>query len=128
MSLVNDKYEDAVRALQSLETVLEEQPTAIVRDAAIQRFEYTVEAVWKYAKTYLHEIEGIECYSPKSCIRELHSAGKTNEHETVQFLDIIDDRNQTVHTYHEEVAEKIYTRLPEHTSLLRTVLNRLLPD
>ena len=40
------------------------------RDSAIQRFEFTVEIFWKCLKAYLKEREGIDCRSPKSCIRE----------------------------------------------------------
>lgn len=127
MSLLNDKYQDAERALHSLEAILEEKPSEIIRDAAIQRFEFTVEAVWKYAKTYLHEQEGIECYSPKSCLREIHAIGKIEEDETVKLLAMIDDRNQTVHTYHEEVAKEIFRKIPECSQLLRTIMTRLQP-
>jgi hypothetical protein len=40
-----------------------------VRDAAIQRFEYTFEATWKAAQIYLRQVEGLEVGSPKGVLR-----------------------------------------------------------
>jgi hypothetical protein len=49
----------ARRALGTLQEVLNLQhPSRVERDAAIQRFEYTCEAVWKAAQRYLQEVEG----------------------------------------------------------------------
>ncbi|MEW5766292.1 MAG: nucleotidyltransferase substrate binding protein [bacterium] len=56
----------------------------IVRDAAIQRFEYTFEAIWKFLKEYLKQEEGIMCNSPKSCFREAFSLGLLTEEETAR--------------------------------------------
>ena len=38
------------------------------RDSTVQRFEFTTEILWKTLKEFLHEKEGVECKSPKSCI------------------------------------------------------------
>ena len=43
-------------ALKSLENILNEKENVIVRDATIQRFEYTCEAMWKALKLYLLNI------------------------------------------------------------------------
>ena len=48
MELLESKRADAVRALKSLKDIQLSEFSEITRDAAIQRFEYTVEAVWKY--------------------------------------------------------------------------------
>ena len=44
------RYQDARRALSTFEEILAEPFSVIVRDAAVQRFEYTFEAVWKFIK------------------------------------------------------------------------------
>ena len=41
-----ERLQTAKRALASLESVLREPKTDIVRDASIQRFEFTFEASW----------------------------------------------------------------------------------
>jgi hypothetical protein len=65
------KYSDIIRAIKTLKEILNEPFSVIVRDATIQRFEYTFEALWKFLKEFLKEREGIICNSPKSCYREL---------------------------------------------------------
>lgn len=124
MSALELRYEDTKRALNSLRDILREKFSVIVRDAAIQRFEYTVEAFWKYLQIYLKEFEGIECNSPKSCIRSVHSVMLWNEDKTVQALEMIDDRNLTSHTYHEEVANNIYSKLNDYYQLMDNLLSR----
>lgn len=123
MRLLESKRTDAMRALDALQEILRADFSKVTRDAAIQRFEYTVESIWKYLQTYLRQSEGIECYSPKSCLREAKNAGLLDEGETVGALEMVDDRNLTSHTYHEEVAEAIYRKLPLYASLMEKLLN-----
>lgn len=123
MELFQKKHADARQALKTLQDILKVEYSVVVRDAAIQRFEYTTEALWKCLQTYLQEEEGIECYSPKSCLREAKNVGLLNEEETVVALDMVDDRNLTAHTYHEEIAEKIYKKLPQHANIIQKLLD-----
>jgi len=96
------------------------------RDSTIQRFEFSVEIMWKSIKKFLETQEGITCRSPKSCIRELFSVGLISEKETVKLLKVIDDRNRTVHTYHEEIAEEIFRNITHYIPLMKKVLNILI--
>jgi nucleotidyltransferase substrate binding protein (TIGR01987 family) len=93
--------------------------TKVERDAAIQRFEYTFEAVWKAVQLYLREIEGLDLGSPKGVARASLEVGILDDGETRLLLAMADDRNLTVHTYNEELAEEIATRLSQHATLLR---------
>lgn len=54
MERLNERFAMAKRALETLQELLAlERPSRVERDAAIQRFEYTCEAVWKAAQRYL---------------------------------------------------------------------------
>jgi len=117
--------ESAVRALTSFESIFSEPYSVIVRDAAIQRFEFTFEAVWKYLKTYLSIREGIVCASPKSCFRHAFQVELMDEDQTVTALEMVDDRNRTVHTYHEEVARAIWERLPGYLGIMKLLVERM---
>lgn len=55
----------ARKALGTLQALLGREADDVVRDAAIQRFEYTFEAVWKAAQRFLLDVEGIQVASPK---------------------------------------------------------------
>ena len=125
MDTLKLRIETAQKALQTLEAILEEPYSVIVRDAAIQRFEYTSEIFWKVVKGYLDVHDGIICNSPKSCFKEAFRVGLISEEETVKILEMVDDRNLTSHTYHEEVAEDIYRRIKEYWILMHRVFRRL---
>ncbi|MBI3752877.1 MAG: nucleotidyltransferase substrate binding protein [Deltaproteobacteria bacterium] len=116
------KYEDAKRALKTLEEILREPYSIIIRDAAIQRFEYTFEAIWKFLKEYLKEKEGILCNSPKSSFREIFSLGFLTEDAAAGFLEMTDRRNETSHTYKEEVADVIHGKLGDYLVLLQGLM------
>jgi nucleotidyltransferase substrate binding protein (TIGR01987 family) len=116
------RRQDAERALVTLEDILGMSYSVIVRDAALQRFEYTFEALWKYAKEYLQEREGIIAASPKSTFRELLSVGIINDEQTAACLEMTDARNDIAHTYKEAVAHAIFAQLPRHASLIKKIL------
>lgn len=80
------------------------------RDAAIQRFEYSFEAVWKASQLYLAENEAMTVGSPKGCIRACREVGLLNEPETA--LKMAEAQSLTTHTYNEEVARSLYENLP----------------
>ncbi|MFH0771738.1 MAG: HI0074 family nucleotidyltransferase substrate-binding subunit [Candidatus Omnitrophota bacterium] len=116
------KYKDAVKALNTLKDIAGEPFSVIVRDAAIQRFEYTFEAFWKFVKEYLKEKEGIIANSPKSCFKEIFSLGFVDEEETVELQEMTDKRNDTSHTYKEEVARGIYEKIKDYSLLIERTL------
>ncbi|MDG6243973.1 MAG: HI0074 family nucleotidyltransferase substrate-binding subunit [Methanolobus sp.] len=118
----------AKRALGTLKEIMDEPYSVIIRDAAIQRFEYTFEAIWKLIKEYLIEREGIVCNSPKSCFREAFRIHLLNESESMQALYMTDDRNMTTHTYHEDVAEEIYRELSGYYVLMDKVYWNIVRD
>jgi nucleotidyltransferase substrate binding protein (TIGR01987 family) len=95
------------------------------RDSAIQRFEFTLEIAWKTVKTFLLQHEGIECRSPKGCIREYMAAGYLTPEQTTKLLKMIDDRNLVTHTYHEAVAETIFEHLGGYIALLSFMLKQI---
>ncbi len=122
MEKLRAKLETAQRALKTFEEILKEPYSKIVRDASIQRFEYSFEVFWKVVKIYLEYQEGIICNSPKSCFREMFSVGLIDENKTTKLLEMTDDRNLTSHTYDEDLAEGLYQKLHEHYELMKEVL------
>lgn len=60
-------------------------------------------------KAFLEDKKGIICVSPKECFREAYRQGIIDYDE--EWIKFVDMRNETVHTYNEEIAEKIYAQL-----------------
>jgi len=98
-----------------------ERTYTFFRDSTIQRFEFTLEIAWKSIKTFLLEHEGVECRSPKGCIREFFSAGYLKETEVTILLTMIDDRNLATHTYHEALADEIFENIQNYLPLLSSI-------
>ena len=108
MDRLLERLEIAQKALNSLrELVHISEPTDIERDAAIQRFETTFEATWKTAQRYLLVVEGLTVGSPKSSIRAARDVALLDDEQTVMALEMADDRNLTVHTYNNGLANTI---------------------
>ena len=122
MEKLEQKLRSCQRALATLDEAVNMPFSVIVRDASIQRFEYSFESLWKLLKAYLEQHEGIICNSPKRCFREGFQVGLLSVEETETCLVMTDDRNLTSHTYIEAVAEAIYRKLPTYLAVMRMLL------
>jgi nucleotidyltransferase substrate binding protein (TIGR01987 family) len=115
----------ARKALATLVDALGEPKTPLSRDASIQRFEYTFETAWKAAQAYLATVENLQPGSPASAIRGCHQTAVLTEEQARAALRMAKDRNPTVHTYNEALAEEIYGRLPGHAELIEEWLRAI---
>lgn len=97
----------------------------IVRDAAIQRFEFAIEASWKAAQATLAVAEGLTATSPKNAIRASHGMRWIDAQTTDALLVAIDDRNLTSHTYDEAAAATLAAQLPAHLAVIQAWLAAL---
>lgn len=110
------------QALTRLEEALTKPEDPIVRDACIQRFEFTFEMAWKAIQRYALT-EGVECLSPRDCVRVGFRLGLIDKDP--QWMAMVEDRNRTTHTYDEDSAKTIYQALPRYAQLFRRLLDRL---
>jgi len=108
----------ARRALATSFQALEEPKTAMNRDASIQRFEYSYEAVWKAAQAYMSAVENLDTGSPTAVARACFGAGLLTEEQARAVLSMARDRNLTVHTYDENLADEIYSHFSSHARLM----------
>lgn len=119
MERLKERLATARRALETLQELVGlSRPSRVERDAAIQRFEYTFEACTRAVQRYLLLVEGVSSGSPKSSVRASREVGILSDEQAVIGLEMVDDRNLTVHTYNEEVAERIYRSLPRYVELV----------
>ena len=108
------------QALKRMDEALRMPKTDIVRDAAIQRFEFALDLAWKAVKAFLEEREGVRCASPKECFREAYRHGLIEYSD--DWLRFVDMRNETVHTYNQDLAEKIFLALPSVSKRMTDLL------
>lgn len=102
------------KALKSLKRAIlrsqEETGDEELRDAVIQRFEYTYEISWKMIKRQL-EIESaspssIDIFSFRDLLRD--AAEKGLIHDVNAWFEYRDARNRTSHSYDEKSAHQVY--------------------
>lgn len=110
------------RAVDRLANALAQPKNEFLRDSAIQRFEFTFELAWKVLKEYL-ELQGLEARSPKAAIRGAFQVGLLPEDPG--WLEMLELRNLTSHTYDEALAERIYGELPNALERFRQLLQKL---
>ncbi len=125
MDRLNERLTIARQALATFCEVLAEPKSAVTRDAAIKRFEYTFETAWRAAQLYLREKHGMERPSPKVVLRGCGEAGLLGERQVEMALQMTNDRNRTAHTYNEKLAEEILNRLPAYSELVAELLQKM---
>jgi nucleotidyltransferase substrate binding protein (TIGR01987 family) len=98
-----------------------------VRDAVIQRFEYTFELAWKMIKRQL-EVESaipseIDTLSFRSLMREAAEKGMIQSFEP--WMVYREQRNITSHTYSQEKAESVFETAKKFLPVAQKLLSNL---
>ena len=106
-------------AFNRLNEAIERVKDDLDRDGAIQRFEFTVELLWKTLKKVL-AYNKVECFSPRDCVKKAFRFGIIDDDEIVR----------SSHIYSEEEAAKIYERIskvyvPAIEKLLKQIEKRV---
>lgn len=93
------------KALARLHTALAENETEIVRDAVIQRFEFTYELGWKCMFYWLRSEKEKVPEMPRPVIQAAFKAQMITDADTWERLK--DCRDETSHTYNENKAVEV---------------------
>lgn len=103
-----ERQNDVLKSAARLAEAIAQPPSELVRDATIQRFEFTFEAIWKALKLYL-ERQGYECGGPRQTLKKAFAEKllPTDEDADV-WLRMLEDRNLTTHAYDESIANRIF--------------------
>jgi nucleotidyltransferase substrate binding protein (TIGR01987 family) len=107
------------QALATLEEALAQPFSVIVRDAAIQRFEYTFELAWKLFRK-VARIEGLEANSPRQAIRAAYDTRLVEDIDL--WFELLEDRNRTSHTYDESTATQVFESAGRLPTALRSAI------
>ena len=92
-----------------------------IKSGQIQKFEFTLELLWKTVQAFLFEVDGVDVITPKSVAKEFVEAGYCDYERYELFIRAINDRNQLSHIYRQEMAESIWRRLPEYVVLVEQI-------
>ena len=111
-------YSKAVDRLK--ESLKRDETDDIVLDAVIQRFEFTYELSWKLLKEYLSYNGLTDVRTPREAFKEAFSTEVVDEGDV--WIDMLNDRNLTSHTYDKAEAKEIYARIKNN---YYKILNKL---
>lgn len=134
MESLKIKSEAVLQALKTLQESMEiaEQSKGTIyhqgqNDSVVQRFEYSIEELWKLLRSYLQVVCLIDVPSnrPRDVLRLTANANIITDNEIEKLLESLGDRNMTSHAYHERLAIAILTRIPAHYEVMKTIADRL---
>ena len=91
-------------------------------DGTIHRFEFCFELFWKNFKN-LAQMEGREANSPKQALAAAYQM-KWFDNE-VLWLEMLQDRNLTSHTYRKAYAEEIYENIKNYYPEMQKIFENL---
>lgn len=107
------------KALDSLEDILKQPHNKYIVAGVVQNFEFTFELSWKAMQRFL-KLQGVETGSPNQVLRAAAQEGLIIDLEL--WLTFLKNRNLTVHTYNEDVAEEVY----QAAKLLPSTVHKLI--
>lgn len=119
---MKELFDSFEKSVQRFEEILKEEKSIKNRDSAIKRFEFTVELAWKCAQKFLRDQE-IICRSPKECLKEAFKFGLVEDDP--RWIEALEDRNLTVHTYDESTADDVYLRLSNYLEIFNFLKDKL---
>jgi len=110
------------QALALLEEVLSEPFSALMRDAAIHRFEYAFELSWKLLRR-IAQVEEQQADSPWQAIRTAAEAGLL--HDIDLWFEMVECRNSVTMTFMPDIADQVFQAACSLPSSLKLVISAI---
>jgi len=106
-------YNKALKQLKDAVLLASERELSqLEQQGLVQAFEFTHELAWKTLKDFLEHRGNKDIYGSKDATRQAFALGLIKEGE--KWMDMIESRNQTSHTYNEETVEEIVNTVKEN--------------
>ncbi len=103
------RFQNFDKAYLLLERTLKiENPSEAEKGGVIQFYEMAFELAWKLMKDYLDE-QGFTVQSPREAIKQAFQSGIIEDGHI--WIDALEDRNLTTHTYDEEIATEVVSKI-----------------
>ena len=106
-------FEKAFSLLEQAVNLSNDRPlNELEEQGLIQRFEFTHELAWQVLKDYFEYQGNTAITGSRDATREAFNKGLIKDGEG--WMDMIKSRNQSSHTYNEEVAAEIMNKIIHH--------------
>ncbi len=111
-----------IKAFFSLKKALNQDLDEFIQDSVIQRFEFTFELLWKTLKFYLL-VQWFDEKTPRNILKRSFEIDLIDDIDL--FIDMIDMRNLTSHTYDEDLAREVYQFIKENYIFIWKTIDNL---
>ena len=123
------RFENFTKAFKKLQEITQEAKkrtlSSFEEQGLVQAFEFTYETAWLTLKDYLSFQGHTRLADPRDTIREAFKTGLIEDGEG--WMAMMESRNQTVHTYNEEIASEVMKEVLERYVALFAHLEKTLP-
>jgi nucleotidyltransferase substrate binding protein (TIGR01987 family) len=103
------RFQNFEKAFLLLKRTLEiKNPSEAEKGGLIQFYERAFELAWKVIKDFLEE-QGFTVNSPREAIKQAFQSGIIEDGQG--WIEALEDRNLTTHTYDESTAEKVVSTI-----------------
>jgi nucleotidyltransferase substrate binding protein (TIGR01987 family) len=118
------RFQNYEKAFLLLERALKiKNPSEVEKGGLIQFYEMAFELAWKLMKDYL-EAQGFTVNTPREAIKRAFQSGLIENGQA--WIDALEDRNLTTHTYDESTAEKVIAAIQSsYFPMLEQLYSRL---
>ena len=127
MDKFTEKYDKFVSAVSRLNEAINEYDKAqldVIRDGAIQRFEFCTELAWKTIREKLIDEGFVELNSPKAVMRQAFASGIIKDEQS--WIELLNDRNLTSHIYDEDTVNQIFSNICNlYVRMFSEIINQL---
>lgn len=107
------RFKNFQKTVQLVEKALNKETLSeLERAGLIQFYEVAFELAWKTLKDFLQHQGYSNLLGPKDIVKKAFQNEIIQDGET--WLKALDDRNLTVHTYHESIAIKVEVAIKDH--------------
>lgn len=104
------RFQNFQKAMLKLDEAVDmDEYTEMEREALIKRFEYSIELAWKTLQDLLKDKGYIDITGPKPVVKQAFNDGYISDNEG--WIEMLDARNLTSHTYVEETAQEIADKI-----------------
>lgn len=109
------RFSNLKKALQQLENAVNiartKELSELEKQGVIQAFEFTHELAWNVIKDYFEYQGETDIHGSRNATRLAFQRGIIEDGHV--WMEMIESRNKTSHTYNEEIAEEIYQKTIE---------------
>lgn len=110
MTRFEQRKQDFYNAFDRLKEAICEEPTDIVIDGVLHRFEFTFELSWKTIKDYLEFLGVVDSIgSPREIIKAAYKQGIIDDGEP--WIAMMLARNSLSHIYDERTSRLVYNNI-----------------